>query len=191
MESDFSLDERTLSFLVRDGMVSLGERLDAMGNTNVGKGKLNGYGGKLKLPNRLYTTPIYRKYIEYPESGALRELWEEARVVVKPEHLESRGIISFYWPQVLKELNQTVHIYVCRSCPDDPLKTHEMRPEWHSVTNMPWDRMFPADPFWLKHVLIGDIAVIGHVYYNADKTLREQPDIRDYKTGKKLEPWDY
>lgn len=36
-------------------------------------------------------------------------------------------------------------------------KEDEMKPLWHKVENIPFDKMWPDDIFWLPQVLKGDL----------------------------------
>ncbi|KAH7101022.1 NUDIX hydrolase domain-like protein [Auriculariales sp. MPI-PUGE-AT-0066] len=101
----------------------------------------NGFGGK-KDPG------------ESINDAALRELQEECGIRASLKHA---GILLFI---VGETLVFEVHIYAATSWEDEPRETDEMRPEWFSIDEIPYDKMWPDDPFWLP-LLYQDRPFIG------------------------------
>lgn len=103
-----------------------------------GTGKWNGYGGKLESTETI-------------EQCAVRELEEESGIVTTDIH--RRGYIVFK----MVELNQMlrVHVYETWNFVGEAVETEEMRPQWYKETDIPYDKMWLDDKYWLPHVLAG------------------------------------
>lgn len=124
----------TLCYPLRDGQVLL-----AMKKRGFATGKLNGPGGKFE-PG------------ETPEQACRREVLEE--VGVELTGLEARGIIEFKFVDK-PEWDQECHVFTAQGIEGEPQETEEMRPEWFSISNLPFDRMWEDDPLWLPGLLAG------------------------------------
>ncbi len=129
------MQNATLVFLVREGDVLLG-----MKRKGFGKGKWNGFGGKLK-------------YGEYPEEAAAREVWEEAMIRVR--EMVKHAELTFLFP-LKPEWNQIVHVFVSKKWEGAPTETVEMKPAWFDVKELPFDKMWADDVHWLPKVLSGE-----------------------------------
>lgn len=129
------MQQATLLFLVKDGDVLLG-----MKKGGFGKGKWNGYGGKVK-------------YGEDIEEAAIREIWEECHVNVKD--VRKFAELTFLFP-MKPEWNQIVHVFISREWDGTPTETDEMKPEWFDVKELPFHAMWKDDQHWLPKVLAGE-----------------------------------
>jgi len=140
----------TICFCLRDNEVLLAPK-----KTDFGIGKLDGYGGGVKND-------------ETPALAAIRELREESSLVAFPNDLDNVAIIEFLYDGVPKF---KCHIYTVRIWQGEPVETEEMGPpEWHSLPRLPYDRMLPADGYWVPVVLVSRLRINGHVFYNAEGT---------------------
>jgi len=119
--------------IVREG----NKILLGMKKTGFGKGKYNGFGGKLE-PN------------ESPEAAAIRELNEECGLTA--HKVTKKAELLFKFPHK-EEWNQLVHVFVADSWSGTPTESSEMRPEWFDVSDIPYSKMWTDDPHWLPHVL--------------------------------------
>jgi len=132
--------ERTICFLLRDTQkdkkILLGFKKEGQG-----KGNYNGFGGKLK-PG------------ETAEQAAVRELRKETTLLVEEKNLEKRATIDFHFPYK-PEWNQKVHVYFVKTWKGEPCETEEMRPEWFSRNNIPYEKMWDSDKYWLPLLLAG------------------------------------
>ena len=129
----------TLCFVVRDGMPShvlLGKK-----KRGFGMGKLNGIGGKLE-PG------------EMPEAGIIREVEEEVGLTISSAALDKRAEITFRFP-FMKAFDHFVHVFVTSDWSGEPIETDEMLPSWFSVGEIPFEKMWQDDAYWLPLVLQG------------------------------------
>jgi len=97
-----------------------------------GAGRWNGFGGKLDPGETL-------------EDAAKREFREEAGIGVKD--LEKVGILEFEFqgnPEILE-----VHIFRVSGFSGEPTESEEMKPQWFHIDEIPFDKMWPDDKYWL------------------------------------------
>lgn len=103
-----------------------------------GAGRWNGFGGKVGLGETI-------------EAAAKRELYEECGLEARA--LEKRGILRFEFatrPDALE-----VHVFGVPEYAGVPVESEEMRPCWFKLTDIPFDRMWPDDRYWLPLFLEG------------------------------------
>ncbi len=103
-----------------------------------GAGQWNGFGGKVDKGETI-------------EEGARRELKEESGLEV--EELSKRGIIEFRFQSDPKILE--VHIFLIEKFSGMPIETEEMKPEWFKIKDIPYEKMWTDDKFWLPLFLAG------------------------------------
>lgn len=149
----------TLVFVEKEGKVLLG-----MKKRGFGAGRWNGFGGKLLLNETL-------------EEGACREAKEECGVIIKS--LEEKGVLEFTW-QGGSDLLE-VHVFKATAWEGEPLETEEMRPQWFSVDQIPYESMWSDDPYWLGHFLAGDRFEGSFLFDENDQVLSQKVIILDKK----------
>lgn len=49
-----------------------------------------------------------------------------------------------------------VHVYVADKWEGEPAASEEMSPKWFDIADVPYDDMWPDDPYWLPKVLAGE-----------------------------------
>ncbi len=131
------------------------------------EGTLNGYGGKLALGETI-------------SQAAVRELKEESGVTTKEQDLSKVGEITFKFPHK-PEWDQVVHIYFITEWDGDPVETEEMKPFVFEKQDLPYDKMWSDDPYWLPDA-IGGKHVKGTVVFAEDKSVKEH-DIKKAEPG--------
>lgn len=140
----------TLLFLRRDDTVLL-----AMKKRGFGAGRWNGVGGKLD-PEETITQAL------------IRECQEEIGVTPTSYHKVARIRFDEYVngePTIMQ-----VHAYVADAWEGEPTESEEMKPKWFHIDAVPYDEMWPDDPYWLPQVLAGETIT-------ADFTLDENDKI--------------
>jgi len=123
----------TLCIIHQEERVLLG-----MKKKGFGEGRWNGFGGKVEEA-------------ETVEEAMKREVKEEAGVILKD--FEKRGVLEFEFqgdPTILE-----VHIYKALEFEGEPVESEEMKPQWFSVNEIPFDTMWPDDKYWLPLFLEG------------------------------------
>ena len=108
-----------------------------MKKVRFGKGKYNGYGGKLDEDETL-------------EEGIKREVKEESGLDLLK--FEKIGVMVFELVDCLKE----VHIFEGISWVGEAIETEEMAPIWFNKDNLPYDKMWASDILWYPYFLDGN-----------------------------------
>lgn len=138
------MKQATLCLLIKENHNDK-EVLLAMKKKGFGKGKWNGIGGKIEIgDNNIF-------------DAAVRETEEEIRVQIKG--IERVAFLSFRFPYISeeerKEWNQDVHVFLAKSWEGEPAETEEMAPKWFKLKDIPFDKMWDDDKFWLPRILEG------------------------------------
>jgi len=103
-----------------------------------GKGRFNGFGGKVEKGESI-------------EKATKREIKEEAGIDVLD--LNKVGIIEFEFEDNSKSLE--VHIFISKNFIGKPKESDEMKPKWFNVNKIPFDKMWPDDKYWIPILLKG------------------------------------
>lgn len=105
-----------------------------------GEGLYNGVGGKLEKGESVLDAMI-------------RETQEE--IGVTPTTYEKYGINEFLEFVNDEETNLVFHLFIATEWEGEPTESEEMAPEWFDIENIPYDKMFKDDRYWLPLVLEG------------------------------------
>jgi len=122
----------TLCFVYEHPRILLG-----MKKRDFGKGKWNGFGGKVMA--------------ETLEDAARRETREECGLEIKS--MEKRGILEFEFvnnPELIQ-----VHVFQVLEYSGEPSESEEMRPKWFHIDEIPFAEMWPDDVYWMPLFLRG------------------------------------
>lgn len=149
----------TICFLIDGENILLAEKLKRFG-----AGWLNGYGGKIEEG-------------ETPETGAIREIEEEAGIEITEENLEKIAVIDFF---EVDEHMFKCHIYFVKDWKGEPKASEEMgAPQKFPLSAVPFEKMWPGDRVWLPLVTSGK-KITATVRY--DKGNKNMTDFQ-YKEG--------
>ncbi|MCB1139823.1 MAG: NUDIX domain-containing protein [Leptospiraceae bacterium] len=129
----FPLTRATLAFLIEGKRVLLGLK-----KKGFGKGYWNGFGGKIEAG-------------ETPVGAAVREIQEECGL--KASNLRPAGRLFFHFDDDPRRIEG--FLFRSYDFSGHPVETPEMRPRWFSIRELPFDKMWEDDRFWLPHVLQG------------------------------------
>ena len=137
----------TLVFVIRDGKILLIDK-----KTGLGKGKVNGPGGKVEKG-------------ESPEACAIRECGEELGITVSK--LQYCGQHRFQFVDGL-----TIHVWVYKTTEFEgiPTESAEARPLWVPLDKIPYDKMWEDDGIWLPMLLRGE-RFQGRWIFDGDRML--------------------
>lgn len=140
-------DPATLVFVIRDGRILLIDK-----KTGLGKGKVNGPGGKVEKG-------------ESPEDCAVRECHEELGITVSG--LQYCGQHKFQFVD-----GYSIHVWVYRTDQFEgvPTESVEARPLWVDLDKIPYEQMWEDDEIWLPMMLRGE-RFAGRWIFDGDRML--------------------
>lgn len=145
----------TLCFVQKPSHVLLG-----MKKRGFGMGRWNGFGGKLEQGETM-------------EEAARRELFEESGI--RALEMKEAGFIHFDFED--RDFTMEVTLFRVLSHEGEPEETEEMKPQWFHHDDIPFDKMWDDDKFWLRAFLEGK-SVKGDFTLDAkDKIIRHQLEI--------------
>jgi len=147
----------TLFYLLRGDPVS--EVL--LGHKKVGfaAGKWDGFGGKVE-PG------------ETVKDAALREMWEESSVRVRPEDAWPVARLDYRFP-FKPEWTMMVYAYAARIGAGEPQESDEMVPEWFALQDIPYAQMWQDCQHWLPRVLGGEVLQGRFVFGEDNESIQE------------------
>ena len=123
----------TVSIVYQPPRILLG-----MKRERFGRGKYNGFGGGIE-PG------------ETPEETAIRETLEESDILLIDPLLYGKILFEFE----SDEQDHLVYFFKATKYGGVPKETAEMVPEWFNVNEIPYDKMWPDDKYWLPLLLEG------------------------------------
>lgn len=131
----------TLLFLIKKEDGNIKEICLAMKKKGFGVGRWNGVGGKVEEG-------------ETVEESAIRETSEEINIKV----LDLKKVAELYFTFSNKpDWNQKVFAFLSEKWEGEPSESEEMNPDWFLVKDIPFNKMWPDDIFWLPKVLENNI----------------------------------
>ena len=160
------MGEATLCLLVRGDPPA--EILLGMKKVGFGRGKYNGFGGKVQAG-------------EAVEAAASRELAEETGVRISEGDLQKVAHLTFLFPE-WEDFNQIVHVFLVRGWDGNATEGVEMKPSWFSVEDIPFASMWDDDLYWLPLVL-GGKRIRGVFTYRGDNETVGKAEIEAVGPG--------
>lgn len=139
------MKKATLCFLLKNNQILLG-----MKKRGFGTGLWNGCGGK-----------VHEEEGETVEQAAIRETKEEFCVDIKD--IRVMGELEFTFEDK-PEWGQNVYVFTCIKWTGEIQESEEMRPEWFDIKQIPYDKMWPDDPFWLPKIIDGEKVKMSFVF---------------------------
>ena len=134
--------------LREDGKILLGYKKRGMG-----RGKWNGFGGKLEKGETM-------------RECAARELFEESGLSASPSDFEQAADLYFHQPSDPSWSHAGI-VYFIRKWTGKVHLSNEMEPKWFSPEDFPFDDMWEADKIWLPLILKGE-KIRGTIYFAPD-----------------------
>src|SRR3989344_2329360 len=153
------MQEVTLCLLLKQDKILLGIK-----KRGFGVGKWNGFGGKLENN-------------ETVEENVAREPGEEIGVLVDTDTMKKVGRLDFHFKDK-PEWNQKMHIFLVKNWEREPMESEEMKPRWFDVKNIPFDKMWLDDKYWLPTVLAGK-KIEGKFYFINEGAQIDDFNIRE------------
>lgn len=149
----------TLCLIQNNDQILLG-----MKKRGFGKGKWNGFGGKVAEGETI-------------EQAMHRELKEEVGVEV--QDATKIGILEFTFQDNPDTLE--VHVFSSKEFTGQPQETEEMKPRWFPINNIPFDTMWADDRYWFPLFLEGKKFVGSFLFDSAGDSILKQ-DLQEVKT---------
>lgn len=118
-----------------------------------GMGKWNGFGGKVSEGETI-------------EEATKRELFEEAEITV--DNIEKLGVLEFSWAG--KEGVLEVNIFKAIDFKGIPTETEEMKPEWVFIKDIPYDKMWADDKYWVP-LFLENKKFSGNVLFDGNNNI--------------------
>ncbi|KAJ2613528.1 hypothetical protein H4S08_002155 [Coemansia sp. RSA 1365] len=128
-----------------------GQVLLGMKKRGFGKGKLNGFGGKVEPSESI-------------EQGAIRELEEESGL--HATKVKKCGLLFFYFED--SPIVMEVHVFMAHEYSGEVTETEEMQPEWFDIDNMPFSQMWADDKCWWPLARHGR-SFVGRFWFKPDQ----------------------
>ncbi|MBP9822273.1 MAG: 8-oxo-dGTP diphosphatase [Candidatus Pacebacteria bacterium] len=149
--------QSTICFLTKPG-----ETLLAMKKRGFGANKWNGAGGKQNQGETI-------------EECAIRETQEEIGVSI-PDTTFLIKVAEFIFHIKDGTIYHT-HVFTTSTWSGEPQESEEMRPQWFRNEDIPYDKMWIDDQYWLPRVLKGE-KLEGEFFFNEDNTAVESYTIK-------------
>lgn len=138
----------TLCIIRDNGKVLLG-----MKKQGFGEGRWNGFGGQIVEGEDI-------------EEAAARVVREETGVDVR--NLIGKGVLEFEFQDV-PDIHE-IYVFETTEFEGDPVETDEMRPDWFSEQDLPFEDMWPDDRHWMPLLLAGK-KFVGKFSFNKEGEL--------------------
>ncbi|MFA5934606.1 MAG: NUDIX domain-containing protein [Candidatus Paceibacterota bacterium] len=134
----------------------------------IGKGLWSGYGGGIEEG-------------ETPEDTAVRETSEETKRGITIRKKSLTRVADTYFHNTKEDgstFDLNVIVFLADKHEGTPNPSDEMSdPTWFNKKNLPLDKMFPADKFWVPQVLAGKKCIVKASYGPHQAYMIGEPEI--------------
>lgn len=103
-----------------------------------GVGRWNGFGGKIKEGEKI-------------EEAARREVKEE--IDINLLDIKRVGVLEFSWKSQPNKIE--VNVFKVNSFTGEPKESEEMKPQWFDISEIPYEKMWSDDKYWMPLFLAG------------------------------------
>lgn len=146
----------TVVFIIKENKILLGMKKRGFGN-----GKYNGFGGKVEKNESII-------------DAAKRELKEECGIEVN--ELKQHGIIKFEFETKYEQI-MVVHVFVGKEYQGEITESEEMKPEWFQISDIPYDKMWKDDEYWLPELIKGNNFKGYFLFHDESKIVKHELKI--------------
>jgi 8-oxo-dGTP diphosphatase len=158
-----AVSRQTLCYVFRPGTGGQRQVLLGRKKRGFGAGMIMGLGGKA-LPG------------ETEAACALREVREEAGIVIDPDSLSWQAELTFIFPS-RSDMGAVVTVFFGQRWSGDVRESEEMAPEWFDADSPPLNQMWDDEAYWLPRVLAGE-TLTGTVTYDDACKLVTRAELR-------------
>lgn len=151
--------DATLCFLIKKENGKISQVCLALKKRGFGAGRWNGAGGKVEAERG-----------ETVEEALVREVREEIGVEIASCKKSAELVFIF---ENNPAWDQKVHVYLCEVWRGEISESEEMQPQWFAADELPFDAMWPDDPFWLPAVL-AEKSVQGRFVFGENDAILEK-----------------
>lgn len=106
-----------------------------------------------------------QEWNESTEECMIREANEEIWINISDIH--QVALLHFYFDEK-PEWNMDVHIFFINDYSLEIIETDEIKPMWFDIDNIPYDKMWADDIYWLPRVLAGEKNIEYNFYFDKD-----------------------
>lgn len=146
----------TLCYVINNS----GEVLLQLKSKGFGQGKWNGPGGKVDKE-------------ESVKESVKREVREETGITIK--NIKKMAELEFVFVGN-EEANNYTHVFICYNWEGEPEDKGEGELRWFKIEDMPLDKMWDDDKYWLKPLLRGEY-MHRRFYFNKEGRVLKYKDI--------------
>lgn len=161
LETNPEIRPAIVSYALINDKVLLGVRKKS--STDLGVNIVAGIGGKLETD-------------ESHEQALIREVKEE--IGITPITCKRMGKVVFLYPHKPK-WNLDVEIYIIEKWDGDPVESDEIKPQWLPIRDLPFERMFIDNKYWVPHILAGKTVKAIFLYSEGHNIAEYKVEIFD------------
>lgn len=126
-----------------------------------GKGKWNGFGGKVEPEETI-------------KQAAIRETNEESGIIVQENNLNFVGNLEIHFQSGAQTQIMVIKVYNTSVFEGNPTETNEMKPKWFNVATIPFKDMWPDNKHWFPHLLKGNTFTGTFWFQGLDNIIRQE-----------------